>query len=300
MTATEYETVVRTYLNEATAKFYAQAEIWRWLDQAASDIAKRSLCVRRILTSATGGNGVRKVDVDAYKVMEVEYVGTRPKVLTKIDPLKVGHFPLNGTAPQYWYEFGGNVYIDPLPDAVYPLRLYVADIPKLKTETVWADWTAGSGWSVGSTVVHAGVASNITYPITAGNYTFELKVTGIDGSLKLTAGTYECTEITTNGWHTQTAVANGTTLTMTGTSDVTVDSFTLYKEAAISGVTDEIELGEEWEQLVCLFATYCGLKKDRREGEAGLLLNMYANEFDYLRRMIVDVVPDGRADMEFK
>lgn len=130
--ASDLETRVRTYLNEVTADFFTQAEIWRWLSVAAKDTAQKTLCIRRILDAVTV-NATRNVVTNAYKVLHVEYVPAsgRAIMLTKVDPLRLGHYPVNGATPQYWYEFGANIGIEPIPDAVYNLRLYVADLPKM-------------------------------------------------------------------------------------------------------------------------------------------------------------------------
>jgi hypothetical protein len=140
MNAEDLETTIRMYLNEATAKFYTQAEIWNWISAGSRDISRRALCVRRILEVQTDHN-VRSIPTNSLKVMYVEYVGTRPKMLTKIDPLKIGHYPLNGTAPQYWYDLGDTIEIEPLPDDIYNLKLYVAGNAKLTSNV---DFTGGS------------------------------------------------------------------------------------------------------------------------------------------------------------
>lgn len=306
MTASDLETRVRTYLNEAAADFYTQAEIWRWISVAARDISQKTLCVRRILTSATGGNNVRGVALNAYKCLNVEYVTTRPVMLPVIDPLKLGYYPKKGTAPQYWYESGNEIGIEPVPDGIYSLRLYVADVAKLTSDPVWAtDWTNAGGWTLGDNAIHAGASSTLT--LTAGitsatNYTLEFEITGIGttGTFKITAGSVEGTTVTTNGWHTQSLISDGTTLTLTGVQDVTVDNLTILKEGNIAATTDEYELPAEWDASLCLYATYSGLLKNKKYQEASLLANIYNNEFEYLRQNIAEVIPDGRTDMVYR
>jgi hypothetical protein len=304
MLVNDLETRVRTYLNEATAKFYTQAEIWNWLSVSAKDISEKTQTIRRILTSATGGAGVRSINTNAI-VLHVEYIPSqgRSKILPKIDPLKIGNYQISGSEPQYWYPGNGIVSVEPLPDAIYNLRLYVTDVAKLKTTTTLAtDWT-GAGWTLGDSAIHAGVSSDLTYTpaITSGvNYTLMFNVTGISGTLKITAGTVEGTVISTNGYHTQNIVANGTTLKVTGVGDVTITEFLIYKEAAISAGTQELELGAEWDHLLALYATYSGLLKDRQYAPANLLASIYPGELDYLRRTVVEVIPDGRDDMVYQ
>src|SRR5512145_381512 len=125
----DLSTRIREYINETTAGFYTDANINSWLNMAAQKTAQLSMCTQRIFDAVTV-SGVRTVPHPAMKVAFVEYVpsdGSRPTMLTKIDPLKLNHFPLSGTAPQYWYEFGEYIGIEPLPNAAYILNLYAVD-----------------------------------------------------------------------------------------------------------------------------------------------------------------------------
>jgi hypothetical protein len=319
--AEDLEARVRTYLNEATADFYTSAEIYRWLSVAAKDIAQKSLCVRRILDAVTASS-TRNVATNCYKVLHVEYVPAsgRARMLTKIDPLRVGHYPVNGTTPQYWYEFGSNIGIEPVPDSVYKLRLYVADLPKMQYTTypltAWnALWTSsGTGtWSHGAsnnaytgTTGQAGV-DTVTTPIlaTTTNYTFTITVSGVtDCGLVITAGTVASPNITTNGIHSFTAVTASTALTLTATmtgatGGLTVDDLYILKEADFAAVSDQTELPTMWQHLLALYATYSGLVKDKKLGPAQMLESIYSNEIAYLRQNAVEVIPDGRSSLKY-
>jgi hypothetical protein len=318
--AEDLEARVRTYLNEVTASFYTQAEIWRWLSIAAKDIAQKSLCVRRVLDAVTV-TSTRNVATNCYKVLHVEYVPTsgREIMLVKIDPLRVGNYPLNGTAPQYWYEFGGSIGIDPVPDGVYKLRLYVADIPKLQHSTypitTWNSGWTGSGtgsFSNSSTNVYtgttgqAGVDTYGTSIVTATTYTLRLTLSSISNcGLVVKAGTTASPTLNTPGSHTVTLVSNGSTLslhaTMTGASGgLTIDDLYILKEADFSAAADQIELAPVWQHLLAVYATYGGLMKDRKTGPAAMLESIYENELNYLKQHVVEVIPDGRNSLKFQ
>lgn len=132
LTVSELETRVRTYLSEVTPSFFTQVEIWRWLSLSAKDIGQKCLVPRRVLEVDTT-SGTRTVTTHVYKVMHVEYVPSSGRSLNmpKIDPLRIGHYPLDGTTPQYWYEHGDSIGVEPLPNATYRLLLYVIDFPKV-------------------------------------------------------------------------------------------------------------------------------------------------------------------------
>ena len=319
--AADLEARVRTYLNEVTADFYLQAEVWRWLSVAAKDIAQKTLCIRRILDAVTV-NATRNVATNAYKVLHVEYIPSsgRERMLTKIDPLRAGHYPVNGTAPQYWYEFGAAIGIEPVPDAVYNLRLYVADLPKMQYTTypltAWdALWTlSGTGtWSHGAASdVYTGTTGQVgidtvTTPIlvTATNYTFTITVSGVSNcGLVITAGTVASPTFNTNGIHAFTATTASTALTMTATmtgatGGLTVDDLYILKEADYAAVGDQTELPTAWQHLLALYATHGGLTKDRKYGPAQMLESIYSNELAYLRQAIIEVIPDGRNALRY-
>jgi len=304
-------TRMRTYLNEVTASFYTDAEIWRWLSIAAKDIAQKTLCVKRILDVVTV-NTTRNVATNAYKVLHVEYIPSsgRELMLRKIDPLQVGHFWSTETTPQGWYEFGSNIGIDPLPNAAYKLRLYVADLPKMTSvyngiafvEGVAANqWTDGAtAWTCSTTAAHAGtgpttLTANTAIATANTNVTFVFKVdsVGTGGSVTPSCGATGIA-VTTLGIHMQTLAATTPWKpVLTGANTIVISGFYAYVEADYAAVGDQTELPPAWQHLLALYATHGGLTKDRKYGPAQMLENIYNNELAYLRQSIVEVIPDG-------
>lgn len=313
----DLETRVRTYLNEVTEDFYTQAEIYRWLSVAAKDIAQKTLCVRRILDAVTV-NATRNVSTNAYKVLHVEYIPSsdRARMLTKIDPLRAGHYPVNGTAPQYWYEFGSTIGIDPVPDGIYKLRLYVADLPKMTTpyngiafvEGVGANqWTDGAlAWTLATTATHAGagpttLTANTALAAANANVTMVFKVDtiGASGSVTPSIGSTGVA-VTTAGIHMQTLAATTPwKAVLTGANDVVISGFYAYVEADYAAVGDQTELPTMWQHLLALYATHGGLTKDRKYGPAQMLESIYNNEMVYLRQNVIEVIPDGRSRLKY-
>lgn len=319
LTADDLETRARTYLNEATADFYTQAEVWRWLSIGAKDIAQKGLCVRRIIDAVTA-TSTRNVTADAYKVLHVEYVPSsgRTRMLTKIDPLRVGHYPTNGVTPQYWYEFSNAIGIEPIPDGAYNLRLYVADLPKMRHSTfpitAWDSGWTGSGtgtWSNGASVNaytgttgQAGVDTWGTALVTATSYTFIITVSGVSNcTLAIKAGTATSPTISTAGVHAVTLTSVGTALTlnatMTGaTGGLTVDDLYILKEADFAATADQTDL--PWQRLLVLYCVYNGLMKDRRLAQAQALEAVCSRELAYMRGNLIEVVPDGRTNLKYQ
>lgn len=309
LVASDLESLVRTYLNEATARFYSQSEVYRWLSAAASDISDKASCVQRFLYRETGAN-VRTVETNALKAHYVEYtpVSGRSIMLTQIDPLKVGNYPLTGIVPQYWYEYGARIGIEPLPTAVYPIRVYVSDLSKmviLSDTGFAAGWTAGAGWTVGDNAVHSGGASDLTYNTTLtenSNYTIEFRVSGITGSLTPFLGAYQGATISSDGYYMESMEALGTTpaFKFSATNNVILDELYLYKEVDYSAAGDQTELASGWQHLLALYATMSGLIKNKEQAAAQLLMTIYSNELAYMKQNLINITPSGRDDLVYK
>lgn len=296
-------TRIRTYLNEATAKFYTDAEIYLYMSVAVKDIAQRTLCIKRIISAKTSAS-TRTVSTNAYKVIHVEYVPSsgRPVMLPKIDALKIGNQTTTGTAPQYWFEDGNTIGIEPLPDGVYSLRLYVADIPKIVVESAYAqaDWSGGTGWSVGSSSAsHTGTsAGDLTYSgtiVDATNYTVEFTISGVGtgGTITPYFGSTAGSAITYNGVNGQTAVTNATSFKFNGNNSITISDIRIYKEADLSATNTQTELPPAYQHLVVVYSVIMGLAKDLRLNPAKMLDTLFNSETLYLKQNISDIIPDG-------
>jgi hypothetical protein len=327
LTASDLEARVRTYLNEATADFFTQTQIYNWLSLAAREIAQKATCVRRILNAVTTGSE-KRVATNCYKVFHVEYIPAsgRKVMLTKIDPLRVGHYPMNGTQPQYWYEWsvtneGGEyqfIGIDPTPYAVYNLRLYVCDLPKIIHTTYpitsWGTgWTAATpaDWTLGTTAAFSATAGTTltwdTATTASVNYTLTFTVSNLSNVvLTPQVGGTDGQYITTNGFYQVNILAwAGTSLVFSphvssGTGTVTIDNLCISKEANLSSSTDRYELDAQWSRLIALYATMFGLIRDGRTGAAAMLGSLYKNEVNYLRQLNVEVIPDGKNSLIYR
>jgi hypothetical protein len=234
-------------------------------------------------------------------------------MLTKISPLQVGHYPINGTSPQYWYEFGTTIGIDPLPDNVYDLHLYVADIPKIQHTTYpltnFSAWSAGTGWTA-ATATHTGsgpgtLTENTSILSVSSNYTIGFTLSGIaNGGMAMPSlGNTDGFYVTTPGPHTQNISTSATAapkIIFTATNDIVVSNVYLAKEADFSATTNQTELPPMWQHLLALYATYSGLIKSRRPAAARMLESIYGNELSFLRQNIVEVIPDGKNDQVYR
>ncbi len=314
-TCAELETIIRTYLNESTASFYTQTEIYRWLSLAAENISLKTFCTRRILNVCTNANE-RFVGVNALKIFFVEYVPSigRSIMLGQIDPLKLGNSRVKGNNPQFWYEYGNGVHIEPVPNSNYNLRIYVADKAKVTKDvssfTIGAgadEWTAGTGWSVGNPAVHTGNSSNFTYN-TAFNegseYTIEFFISdvGVGGAVTPYIGVMAGTTITSSGHSTQTiiAVENNPEFKFTAVNDITIDDLRGFKKVGLETASDQTELSFGFHHNMVLSTLSSCLRKNRQFGPATMVESISNNELLYLKQNIVDIIPNGRLSMAYK
>jgi hypothetical protein len=98
----------------------------------------------------------------------------------------------------------------------------------------------------------------------------------------------------------QTGVMNGTTFKFAGLNSVTISDIGLLQEADLSVDGDQTELAPAWQHLMILFATAHALHKDKREGPASVIENIYNNELVYLRQNMVEIIPDARKSLVYQ
>ena len=126
---TDIRSRVRTVINESTAGKWTDACINRAINDAQRDIAIKTLCLTHVDSISTVAN-TRHVPFMGYTIKNVEYLPTTGKKgLYRITPRMVGYVPVNGVTPQYWFQWDKNIYIEPLPNAVYALSVTIADYP---------------------------------------------------------------------------------------------------------------------------------------------------------------------------
>lgn len=49
--------------------------------------------------------------------------------LLKVLPIGIGHISITDYAPRYWFQWGNYVVIEPVPDGIYSLKLFISDYP---------------------------------------------------------------------------------------------------------------------------------------------------------------------------
>ena len=124
---------IRALLDHSSSTaLYSDAQITRWLNDGYWDIAIKTGCIENIDTFyPVTVASIRSVLFSGLRCNYVEYVPVSgaPKALIRINPNRIGHVVLVGTFPQFWFQWGQYIYIEPIPDAVYTLYTHISDYP---------------------------------------------------------------------------------------------------------------------------------------------------------------------------
>lgn len=177
LTLLELKAMSRASLDEATAALFTDANILAWINAAERDIAVKSGCIEVILSLETvpytrlvafTGDKVNSVELVTnsstaflvggevnwedtddtkwqdtndtvwYDSMQELWIPYPPYSGIRVTPHNLGHVSLRDlVTPQYWFQWGQNIVIEPIPYEVYTLNVYVSKSPsdQMSTDT---------------------------------------------------------------------------------------------------------------------------------------------------------------------
>ena len=130
--------LLRSDLNESSTTMLIDAELDKFINDGYKDVAIKGLCyenkiafdnipvTQKVVPLLPATNRIFRVNYVEYKTGATEGgLG-----LLAVLPQTVGRVPINSSAPQYWYQWGDSLIIEPLPDAgTYDLAVYAACYP---------------------------------------------------------------------------------------------------------------------------------------------------------------------------
>ena len=140
LTLSGIRNLVRSDLNETSTTMLSDAELNTMINDGYKDVANKGLCYE-VKASVPNVTALVKIisfaEITALnfgiKITKVEYKsGTTDggTGMMAILPQAVGHIPINGNSPQYWFQWGEHLVIEPLPDiATYDLYVYMSFTP---------------------------------------------------------------------------------------------------------------------------------------------------------------------------
>lgn len=116
---------IRGMLNEASPGVYLDDDINDWINDGQRDVAFKAKCIETTSSITT----VASQKAYPFVAVNVDTIMYGNVSLQKITPKQAGHIKENGTAPQFFWQWGTNVYIHPTPAAILTLTAYLAGEP---------------------------------------------------------------------------------------------------------------------------------------------------------------------------
>lgn len=149
LTITNIINNVRSALNETSTTMLSDAELTILINDGYKDICAKALSYEKKITKDNISTSQKIVPLVGENVARINYVeyksGTTEggKGMMCVLPQAVGHIPINTNAPQYWYQWGEYLVLEPLPDAAtYDLSVYASCYPSAVLVATSADLPA--------------------------------------------------------------------------------------------------------------------------------------------------------------
>lgn len=132
------KSLIRADLNESSTTILTDAELTSLCNDGYKDTAVKGLCYENKITKddiLVSQKIISLADQDP-KVIRVNYVEYKSGTTQGGEgmlcalPQTVGHLAINTSVPQYWFQWGQNLVVEPLPDAAtYDLAIYASCVP---------------------------------------------------------------------------------------------------------------------------------------------------------------------------
>jgi hypothetical protein len=132
LTLSTIRSLIRSEINEATTTSLTDAELNSIINDAYKDTAVKGLCYEsKIVKSNITSKFISLASDNIVKINYVEYdLGTGCLGMIQANAPTIGHTPIDGSSPQYWFKWGDYLIVEPLPDvSTYDLNLYASCYP---------------------------------------------------------------------------------------------------------------------------------------------------------------------------
>jgi len=154
----DIESLVRSELYESTTIVLTSSDLYNAINDGYKQVSINALCIEKeLLMVIDAGCNLMRVPGVSVKYIELltvdelifedtpdtEWENTSDtewdiaetrfsypnRGLVKATPQMIGHLKIDKSHPQYWFPWGDLVYIEPIPDYRYTLRIHYADYP---------------------------------------------------------------------------------------------------------------------------------------------------------------------------
>ncbi len=136
MTLTIIRSLVRSDLNESSTAILSNTELNAIANDGYKDVAAKGLGYENKIAFTNIPASVRLVPLAGNNVVRVNYVeydlgASGCLGMLKILPQALGHISIgDANTPQYWFQWGDFVVVEPLPDvATYDINVYASCYP---------------------------------------------------------------------------------------------------------------------------------------------------------------------------
>ena len=129
------KSLIRDELNELSTVRLSETELGAIVNDGYKDASVKSLAYEKKIAKTNIAAGERLISLAGENVIKINYVeydlGSSGCVgMVKITPSMVGFVPIDGYTPQYWYQFGDFLVVEPVPDVgTYDLNVYASCYP---------------------------------------------------------------------------------------------------------------------------------------------------------------------------
>ena len=129
-------TLVRSNLNETSFTPITDAELNAIVNDGYINVAVKALCYEQKIPVNNIPSSVDLIPLAGYNIVKVNYIEYSspdlPLAMISVNPQTIGHVTIDGSSPQFWFQWGNYVKIEPLPDtSTYDLNLFVSCYPAL-------------------------------------------------------------------------------------------------------------------------------------------------------------------------
>lgn len=135
LTLATIRNLIRSDLNEATTTAITDTELNSIINDGYKDVSVKGMCYENKITLTDIPISIRMIPLSSYNIVRLNYVEYNLGAsgclgLLSVMPQTIGHIPINGYSPQYYFKWGNYLVIEPLPDVgTYDLFLYASCYP---------------------------------------------------------------------------------------------------------------------------------------------------------------------------
>jgi hypothetical protein len=134
LTLASIRNMVRYELNESSA--LSDLELNSIINDGYKDITVKTLCYENKIPVLNIPSCIKTVNISQNNIIRIVYVeydlGNGCLGMKEVMPQTIGHLTIDGDYPQFWFQWGVSLVIEPLPTvSTYDINIYAACYPSV-------------------------------------------------------------------------------------------------------------------------------------------------------------------------